>query len=167
MTVMEAILSRRSIRKYDSRPIEQEKLDKVTEAFRQSPSAGNGQNWKLYVVKTQELREKIRKVCMREPSFVTEAPVMLIFCGTNQTVMTNSQRLDSVDVSIGTTMAILAAWEQGLGTCWMASYKQDDMQSALGLPDGTSIVAITPLGYPAESPDAKPRKDAQEVIVYL
>ncbi|MDR3084826.1 MAG: nitroreductase family protein, partial [Christensenellaceae bacterium] len=116
MTVFEAIESRRSIRKFLQKPIEPEKLEKIAEAFRLSPSAGNGQNWKLYVVKTDALREKIRKVCLREPSFVTEAPVMLIFCGLKQSVMTNGHRVDSVDVSIGAAYAILEAWELGLGS---------------------------------------------------
>ena len=167
MTVQQAIETRRSIRKYKDTPIEQEKLDVIAEAFRLSPSAGNGQNWKLYIVQSAALREKIRLTCKSAPAFVTQAPAMLVLCGLNQTVMTNSHRLDSIDVSIATTSCILQAWELGLGTCWMASYEEQPLIDALGLPAGTSVVAITPLGYPDETPDAKPRKPLADLVTYL
>jgi nitroreductase len=166
MEVMQAILDRRSIRKYDSRPIEQEKLDKIAEAFRQSPSARNAQNWKMIIVRSPYLKERIKKATLAQNAFIDEAPVMLVYVGTNPGVMSNGHRADSIDLSIGVSYSILEAWELGLGTCWMASYREDWVREALDLPEDMSVVAITPLGYPAEQPDAKPRKPLAEVVEY-
>lgn len=167
MTLQEAITSRRSIRRYDPRPIEPEKLQLVAEAFRLAPSAGNGQNWKLLVVQSAELRAQIQQVCLRNPAFVGEAPAMLVACGLNQSIMTNGHRVDTTDVSIALSLSMMQAWELGLGTCWMASYDENDLRRVLSLPDSCSIVAITPLGYPAEEPAAKPRKAFEDVVEFL
>lgn len=163
---MEAVKNRRSIRGYASAPIESEKLAAVCEAFRTAPSARNSQNWKLIAVSDSKARARVCAATLGSPDWLAQAPVILVACGTKQGVMTNGHRADSIDVSIATTCAMLQAWELGLGTCWMASYREDKMRDALGLEDDISIVAITPLGYPAESPALRPRKQADEVIEY-
>lgn len=167
MTVMEAIKSRRSIRQYAPTPIEPEKLAQVAEAFRLAPSARNQQNWKLLIVQSPETRELVRSCCRSNPEFLRQAPVILIATDCDQGIMTCGHRVDSVDLSIATSFAMLAAQELGLGTCWMGSFEEEPLRKALGLPEGISIAAITPLGYPAESPDARPRKATEEVIEYL
>lgn len=167
MTVQEAIASRRSIRKYADTPIEQEKLQLVAEAFRLAPSARNMQNWKLLVIQSPEIRERVRGCCRGEPTFLREAPAILVACDSDQGIMTCGHRVDSIDLSIAMSFAVLQAQEVGLGTCWMGSYDQEALLKALELPEGTSIAAITPLGYPAEMPEARPRKTAEEIIEYL
>lgn len=164
MQVMQAIETRRSVRKYQPTPVEADKLACVAEAFRQSPSARNAQNWKLYIVQNPQVRQKVLEATATQPDFLKQAPVVLVACGTSPGVMGNAHRSDSIDLSIGLAYAVLEAWEQGLGTCWMASYDEERMKQALGLPDGMSVVAISPLGYPDESPEAKPRKPMAEVV---
>ena len=166
MELMQVLQDRRSIRKYKDTPIEDDKLAAVAESFRIAPSAGNGQGWKLIVVKDPAVREKIANTTLSKPAWLLQAPVILVACGTRQNVMTNNHRVDTVDVSIAFTQMILAAWDLGLGTCWMASYREDWMLEALDLDDSYSVVAITPLGYADESPAAKPRKDTEVVVEY-
>jgi len=81
--------------------------------------------------------------------------------------MSNGHAVDTTDVCIALTMAMLEAWELGLGTCLMASYTEPVMREALGLSETTSIVAIMPIGYAAENLPAKPCKPVEEIAVYI
>ena len=167
MNVMKAIEARRSIRKYRQDPVEPEKLAKIAEAFRLAPSAVNAQNWKLLIVCDPAVKDRIGKALPGGPSFVTEAPVVLVGVCSTQDTMFNSHRVDSVDVSIAMSFVMLEACELGLGTCWIGYYEEPKMRAALGLCDSTSIVALMPLGYADEVPNARPRKPAEEIIEYI
>lgn len=165
MDVLSAIKGRRSIRKYSDKPVEEEKLLKVLEAARLAPSAKNEQNWKFIVVKDQETKEKLTEA-IGQP-FVGEAPIILVNCGTEtKSVMRGGQPRYTVDLSIATAYMILEAYEQGLGTCWLGSYDEDKVKEILGIPEDVRVVAITPLGYSAESPAPKPRKALDEIVCY-
>lgn len=165
MDVLSAMKGRRSIRKYSSRPVEDEKLQKVLEAARISPSARNLQNWRFIVVKDPKVKEKLTGAIGQ--SFVGEAPIILVSCGTEtESVMRGGQLRCTVDLSIATAYMILEAYELGLGTCWLGSYDEDMVKDVLGIPEGVRVVAITPLGYPDESPSQKPRKELKEIISY-
>lgn len=167
MELMDAIQNRRSIRNYLDRKIEAEKLEKVATAFQLAPSARNSQNWRLLIVQDPIVKEKIRNATLSKAEMLTKAPAILVAVGLNQGIMTNSHRVDTVDLSIAFSYALLEAYEQGLGSCWMASYQEDDLRKALELGDDISIVAISPLGYPDEKPDPRPRKPLNEVIQYI
>ncbi|GFN36278.1 nitroreductase family protein [Tepidimicrobium xylanilyticum] len=165
MNVLTAIKGRRSIRKYKDKPVEEEKLLRVLEAARLSPSARNGQDWKFIVVRDLEIRKKLTEA-IGQP-FVGEAPIIIVSCGTNpEAIMRGGQPRYTVDLSIATAYMILEACEQGLGTCWLGSYDEDKVKEVLGIPKEIRVVAITPLGYPDESPDPKPRKELDEIISY-
>ncbi len=165
MDVLSAIKERRSIRKYSSKPVEDEKLVKVLEAARLSPSAKNQQNWRFIVVKNSEIRKKLTEAIGQ--SFVGEAPIILVNCGTEpESVMRGGQPRYTVDLSIATSYMILEAYEQGLGTCWLGSYDEDKVKDILDIPNEVRVVAITPLGYPEESPSQRPRKELEEIISY-
>lgn len=165
MEIMQAIANRRSIRSYKPDAIEKEKLLQIAEAFRLAPSARNLQNWQLLCVCNEGLRQRIRaEASLGQAPMLTQAPAILVAVGFSQDVMNCGHRVDTVDLSIAMSYASLAAEAVGLGTCWMASYKEDAIRDILQLPTGTSIVAITPLGYANETPDARPRKGLDEVF---
>jgi nitroreductase len=166
MTVMEAIQQRRSIRSYTGQPVEEEKLIQVLEAARLAPSASNRQSWRFIAVRDPAVRAKLAEAAMSQP-FVGTAPVILVACGTEpEGVMACGQHRYSIDLSIATAFMILEAWEQGLGTCWLGRFDEQQVKDALGIPAGVRVVAMTPLGYPAETPAARPRKSQGEVVGY-
>lgn len=160
----ELLEQRRSVRKYLSLSVEPEKLTAVAEAFRLAPSAKNRQQWKLYAVSDPAVKAAIRKASPSGHPMLEEAPVVLVATGKKTDNMTNSHRADTIDISIAFSYALLQAAELGLGTCWMANYTEPELRSALGLPEDISIVAISPLGYPAEMPAARPRKALEDVL---
>ncbi len=165
MQVMEAIAARRSIRAYQDRTIEPDKLAAVAEAFRLAPSARNAQDWQLYVIHDADIRRALWETTRSKPQWLLDAPVILAGVGTNPHALQCDMQSDAIDVSIAFTCAMLAAHAQGLGTCWMASFDQAPAARALSLPEGHSVVVISPLGYPAETPPEKPRKGIDEVLI--
>jgi hypothetical protein len=100
MDITEAIRARRSIRSYQDRPIEQEKLMRVLDAGRLAPSARNLQDWKFIVVKDKEKRQRLSEAA-RGQAFVAQAPVTIAACGTEiEYIMTCGQYCYPIDVAI-------------------------------------------------------------------
>lgn len=165
MQLMEAIKGRRSVRAYQPRPVEREKIERVLEAARLAPSARNRQAWKFFVVQDMAKRRAIQEAA-NGAAFLGEAPVILVACGVEPAMMPCAQRTDSVDLSIAMAFAILEAQEQGLGTCWMGAFDAEAVGEALGLSEDTNAVMITPLGYPAEQPAPRPRKELSEIVFW-
>ena len=150
MDVMTAIGARRSIRAYSDKPVEDEKLNKVLEAGRLAPSAKNRQEWKFVVVRDPETRRKLVEAA-RGQRFLEQAPVVLVACSDEPTyVMPCGQSAYTVDVSIAFAFMFLEATELGLGTCWLGAFDEATVKQILGIPPEARVVAMSPLGYPAE-----------------
>jgi nitroreductase len=162
---MEAIKTRRSVRKFSSKPVEEEKLGLILEAARLSPSSQNGQNWRFIVVRDKEKLRMLMDAAYGQPH-VGEAPCAIVACGTNRRIMDCGQPTDTVDCSIAMAYMILEAHTLGLGTCWLGHFYADKVKKALSIPDDVSVVAFTPLGYPAEEPVPRPRKELGEIVGY-
>ncbi len=164
MDVYEAIKKRRSIRAYQDRPIPEDVLARVLEAARLAPSAKNRQVWKFIVVKDAEQRKRLTAATNDKP-FVGQAPVIMAFCaGDLDYEMACGVKGSIVDASIAQAYFTLAATAEGLGTCWIGSFFEDKARAVLGLPEGMKVVGLCPIGYAAEDPAPKYRKDSGEVI---
>ncbi|HWQ19704.1 MAG TPA: nitroreductase family protein [Methanotrichaceae archaeon] len=164
MELMEAIRTRRSVRSYLDREVEDDKLSRVLEAARLAPSASNRQNWRFVVVKDSSTRRKL-SVAARGQAFVAEAPVVIAACGTDMNyIMTCGQAAYTVDVTIAVDHMTLAAASEGLGTCWIGAFYEDQVKEILGIPRDVRVVALLPLGYPAKVPQPTPRKSPGEIV---
>src|SRR5512136_2542941 len=125
MNVMDVIKARRSIRAYQDRPVEDEKLLRVLEAGRLAPSARNLQDWKLIVVRDKNKRQRLSVVAM-DQSFVAQAPVVIAACGTEtEYIMTCGQYIYPIDVAIAIDHMSLEAIEQSLGIYWIGAFHED------------------------------------------
>jgi nitroreductase len=165
MELMQAIRSRRSIRSFSDRPVEDEALNAVLEAGRLAPSARNMQDWRFIVVRDPALRRSLSEAA-RGQSFVGQAPVVIAACGTSDLVMTCGQPAYPIDVAIAVDHMTLAAFSLGLGTCWIGAFYEDRVKQILRVPDQVRVVALLPLGYPEEQPAARPRKSLSEIVSY-
>ncbi|MDR3122139.1 MAG: nitroreductase family protein [Clostridiales bacterium] len=166
MSVLDVIKTRRSIRKYQSKPVEEEKLLQVLEAGRLAPAANNAQEWKFIAVRDPELIKKLVPACGGQ-SFVGEAPVVLVICADGEEkIMYCGQPARAIDCSIALSFMILEAAELGLGTCWLGYFSNDKVKRVLNIPADKNVVAVTPLGYANESPAPRPRKSVDEVVAY-
>jgi len=166
MNVFEAIKRRRSIRAFEEKPIEEDKLFRVLEAGRLAPSAKNRQEWRYVLVKDKELRRKLAVACNNQ-YFIAEAPVVIVGCATmTDYVLTCGQPAYTIDVTISMDHMSLQAVEEGLGTCWIGAFKEDEVKSLLNVPPEMRVVEVMPLGYPKFQPDPKPRMRLNEIITY-
>lgn len=166
MSVQTAINYRRSVRAYLDTPVEDDKLKLVLDAARLSPSASNRQEWKFIVVRDSETRKSLAKAANGK-QFVADAPVIIVACATeSKYVMSCGQLAGTVDTSIALSFLILQAHELGLGTCWLGAFNESEVKEILGIPSHVRVIAMTPLGYPAQWPEAKPRKSLEEIVVY-
>ncbi len=167
MDVMEAIVKRRSTRRWQKKSVEPEKLQRVLEAGRQAPSANNRQPWRFVVVTDEKLRKQlIAAAC--DQTFVGEAPVVLVGCAVEtDRVMTCGQHCYPIDVAIAMTSISLAAVTEGLGTCWIGAFHEDKVKAILNIPEHVRVVELMPMGYPESAPGpARPRKSMDEFRVF-
>jgi nitroreductase len=143
MDVFDCIIGRRSIRSYLDTMVTDEAIQKILEAARWSPSAVNRQPWEFIVIKNRGLLERIAEKA-RYGSFIAEAPVAIA-------VVTNpSTKWHIIDGSTAVQNMALAAWEMGIGTCWIGSLERDEVKELLGIPDDMHLLTVLPFGYPAK-----------------
>ena len=150
MDFYEVIRTRRSVRSYKPDPIPDEVLMRVLDAARIAPSGSNRQPWRFIIVKDEELKKRLAEACSGQ-HFIAEAPVIIVACGRNIHYNRGGYMGDMsmlVDVSIAFTHLILAARAEGLGTCWIGSFDNEEVKRILNIPEDVNVVAITPLGYP-------------------
>lgn len=165
MDVFEAIRTRRSIRSYSDRPVEEAKLQQVLEAGRLAPSASNRQDWVFVVVRDAAKRQKLVAAC-KDQKFIGQAPVVLVVCATNMEYrMRSGLAIAAVDPTIAVDHMTLAATALGLGTCWIGAFEPEKVAAVVDVPAGATPVHVLPLGYPAESPEPRARKAMSEVVV--
>ena len=166
MDVMEAIRKRRSVRSYRKDPVPDEKLKKILEAARLAPSARNSQNWKFVVVRDAARRKELAKAAA-DQYFVGEAPVVIAAVALQpEYVMRCEVPAYAVDLAIAVDHMTLVAVEEGLGTCWIGAFYQDEVKRILNIPRGYKVVALLPLGFPADTPEEKYRKPLNEIVCY-
>ncbi len=168
MDVYEAIKNRKSIRKYKPTPIPEETLRKILGAMRIAPSAKNLQPWKFVIVRDEEIKRKLIPACNNQ-KFIAEAPVIVAGCALEDecfAYMGGYMGSWPVDLAIAFDHLMLAAASEGLGTCWIGSFKEEKVKEVLQIPKNVRVVGLTPIGFPDENPDRRPRKNLDEIVCY-
>ncbi|MEM4704429.1 MAG: nitroreductase family protein, partial [Candidatus Bathyarchaeia archaeon] len=160
----EAMQARKSVRAYDSTPVPKEVLRKLLEAAQIAPSASNIQPWHFIVVTEKEKREKLSQG--RYAKFLSEAPVVIVGCGDQEA----SPKWHVVDVAIALEHIVLAATNEGLGTCWVGSFDEPLVKETLKIPKNYRIVALLAVGYPREKlvpiKTGRPRKSLEQIASF-
>jgi nitroreductase len=184
MEVNEAILGRRSVRKYKPDPVNENTLNKVLEAVRQSPSWANTQCWRLIVVRDSGIKTKLAETLFSFPGrpnltaeAVKVAPVAIAMCaetgksgfayGDPKKAATDKGEFWYMyDVALAMENLALSAYSFGLGTVIIGAFDPKAAAAVLKVPAGYVVVSLTPLGYPDEAPAARPRKALNEIIFH-
>jgi nitroreductase len=180
MDLMEAIITRRSIRKFQERPVEEEKLQAVLEAARLAPSWANLQCWRFVVVKDPQVRGQLSEFSFVETYFsskgyktnparkaLAEAPVVIVACADpSQSGDLGGQDYYMTDLGIAAENLMLAAHAQGLGTVFVGVFDEEKIRVLLDIPAHIRIVGLFPLGYPEGEPKAGPPRKALDGIIF-
>lgn len=162
---MNAIFHRVSIRKYQDKPVEEEKIIKMLRAAMAAPSARNQQPWEYYVITNEEIKEKLSTVTPYS-SFTKAAPLVFVAC------YRDADRLPSpdfahIDMSASVENLLLEADELGLGAVWMGiaprAERMADVAEIIGLPDNLSVFCLIACGYPGETRMQEDRYDESRV----
>ena len=176
MEVLEAIKTRRSIRKYTTDPVDDQTLTTVLEAARWAPSWANTQCWRFAVVRDSATKSKLAETLNEtNPArdAIRNAPLVIAACAElgkaglkEGEIVTDKGDWFMFDVALAMQNLVLAAHSLGLGTVYVGRFDAKEAAKILGLPEGYCFVAMTPLGYPAETKDPRPRKELSEIIFY-
>ena len=178
MKIMKEILDRRSIRKYLNKEVSKEDVMSVLEAARLAPSGNNTQPWHFVVVTSQDTKEKIVQAD-HDQRWMLEAPVFIVCVADISCRIPESEGLlmDELnpchelkqiirDSAIAIENLLLQATHMGLGSCWTGWYEQKEMKAALDIPADKYVVGVITLGYAAENPAMRKRKDFNEMVSF-
>jgi nitroreductase len=176
--MIKQIESRRSVRKYLDKDVEETKLREILESARLAPSGHNTQPWTFIVVRSEETKEKLAAADNGQ-KWMTSAPVFIVCVadircrvGDGEEISLHEYspepelKLVIRDTAIAIEHILLEAENQGLGACWTGWYKQQDVRPILNIPDDKYVCGIVTLGYGAHTPKPRPRKSMEEMIRY-
>jgi nitroreductase len=174
--LLQAIKERRSIRRFQEKAVEPEKLQELFEAVRWAPSWGNSQCWEIVVIEDQADKDGLVDLLTpKNPATraISQAPVVLGICGQKHKAgYYNGERKTKFedwlmyDLGLTTQNLCLAAHVLGLGSVIVGSFDHDRVAELLEIPDSYDIVALIPIGYPAHAPSPPPRRPVAEFVHY-
>lgn len=167
MDTIECIKTRRSIRKYHATPIGEDVITKMMEAAIHAPSSGNTQDWEFIVVRNQTAKKKLADACYGQ-RIVEEAPALIVVCSDSKRVSEYGERgknLYSIQNAAAAAQNImLAAWDLGIGSCWIGTFDEIGVANAIILPSHVRPLVIITLGYPDEKPNPPKRWSLKQVV---
>lgn len=170
MTFLELAKSRRSVRVFQPKPVDEQTIADILEAANIAPSAGNLQAYDIYVVRSEAVRRKLAAAALGQ-DFLIQAPAALVFCASparNTKYGGRGAVLYSVqDATVACTFAMLRITELGLATVWVGAFEDEAVRRAIGAPEGMRPVAILPVGYAGESPQFPGRRALAEHIHHV
>ncbi|MBW6451494.1 MAG: nitroreductase family protein [DPANN group archaeon] len=174
MEVKTAIKNNRSIRKYKDTIVSKDLIKNILESGRLAPSANNKQPWKYMIINDLETKTKLKENKIFKQEFVYKAPTLIICCANSKADSTKgfNKIFDNpydmrviCDLAISSQNIILRAKELGLGTCYIGWMNRTKIKKILNIPKKYIIPFIITLGYPDEEPNARPRKELNEIII--
>ena len=159
---------RRSIRSFTSEDVSDEEIEKILEAARWAPSAGNIQPWEFIVVRNPETKREIARAALNQ-TFIEEAPVVIVVCAdesrSSWVYGSRGAMLYCIqDTAAATENMLLAVCALGLGACWVGAFREEEIKRILKIPRGLRPVAIVPIGHPAERPSPPPKRTLKEIV---
>jgi nitroreductase len=174
--MLELIISRQSDRKYSDKPVEKEKLDRIIEAARMSPSANNEQPWKFIIVTEPDLLSKVAKAASAKifgmNMFVGQAPVMIVLVrekpdlSSKVGAIIKNKDYSLIDIGIASENICLQAKAEGLGSCMIGWFDEKMLRKLLGIPRSKRVELIITLGYSLSDWREKKRKPAEATVSY-
>lgn len=174
--ILELIKSRQSDRKYSSKHIEKEKLERITEAGRMAPSACNAQPWKFIVVDEpgliNQLADAANAKLLGMNGFVNQAPALIVIIREQANFSSKlgatikNKDYSLIDIGIATQSICLQAKAEGIGSCIMGWFDEKKVKEILSIPRSRRVELIVSLGYSESNQREKRRKPPEETVSY-
>ena len=175
MKLDQILNTRRSVRSFDSRPIDKKDITSIIEAARLSPSACNSQTWRFIFVTRQEIIRKICHEAMRPVipnKWLEQAPLVIVGCSQLDIIANRvGARVTGIeyyqiDLGIAMEHMVLKATELGIGTCWIGWFDENRLKKILIIPKKIKVSALLAVGYTKEAPGKKRKRKPAEKIAF-
>ena len=169
MDLLDAITKRRSIRNYKKQELPQATVEKLLEAARQAPSAGNVQPWEFVVASTQKTKTDL-SFAAYEQKDLQDASAVIVVCADEKRAAeaygVRGKNLYCIqDTAAAIQNILLTACSMGLGTCWIGAFKEEEVRKVINAPTDMRPVALIPVGYPNESPEHDPEDPSMRLCI--
>lgn len=167
MQFSDLLEKRYSVRAYQSKAVENEKVVQILEAARLAPTAANYQPFRLFVISTEKHKEALMRIYSR--AWFVQAPLVICICAVKSEAWSrrDGKSYADIDATIALDHLILRAADLELGTCWIAAFDPVEARSFLSLTENLEPIAFTPLGYAADVPRPKKRRHLDELVTFL
>ena len=174
MEVKDAIRNRRSVRKYQDKVVPEDILMELIEAARLAPSGNNTQPWKYKIISDTEEKELLKSNNIFKQDFVYTAPALILCCADPSKYPSKEfdKKLDDQnmmrafrDLGISSQNLVLRATELGLGTCYIGWMDKPKIKEIFNLPDKYIVPYVITVGYPAENPAERQKKNIDEILL--
>lgn len=169
MELQEAICNRQSTRKFSNKTINHETIHEMIKLAHRAPSAGNLQARDFIIVDDDAVKKQLSTAAFHQ-QFISEAPVVIVVCSNLQRISPYGTRGVDLyclqDAAAAVEHLLLLAVEQGLGSCWVGAFREQDVSRLLHLPSFARPVALIALGYPNEAPASTSRINSKQIIHY-
>jgi nitroreductase len=175
MKLDQILNTRRSVRSFDSKPVNEKDIISIIEAARLSPSACNSQTWRFIFVTHQEIIRKICYEAMRPiipNKWLEQAPLVIVGCSQLDVIANRvGARVTGIeyyqiDLGIAMEHMVLKATELGLGSCWIGWFDETHIKGILGIPKKIKVSALLAVGYPKEAPGTKRKRKPTNKIAF-
>lgn len=179
MNTIDCIKTRRSIRKFEDRPVRKDIIEDLVETAAYAPTWKNTQTTRYIAVTDPELKAKIAEDCVLgfkgNTNIITGAPVLIVttivhgragFERDGSYSTSKEDRWEVYDAGICAQTFCLAAHDAGLGTVIMGVFDEAKVAEVLDIPEGQIVSALIALGYPAQSPEAPKRKSVSDLLSF-
>lgn len=165
MTFLDLTKQRYSCRSYKAQAVEKEKLEYVMECVRMSPSAVNRQPWRFRIVESEADRQKLCQCYNREWFATAPTVIMASVLHDEEWIRPDGKHHGNIDIAIAVEHLCLAAAEQGLGTCWVCNFDAVLCHRLFDIPKTEEVAVLIPIGYPADEPKEKVRKNIEAIVM--
>jgi nitroreductase len=166
MEILPEILKRKSIRQFSDQSVSKEILNRIMEAGIKAPSAKNRQEWRFIAVIKEDLKKRLQEAAFGQ-EHVGQAPAVIAACTTNIDYrMPNGQLSYPLDITFALSFMMLQAVHEGLGTCCISTYDEQEVKEILTIPFSMRVVMLLLIGYPAGDPEPTGRKPLKRSVSY-
>ncbi len=163
MDLLPEIVQRRSARSFKDQAVEKSKVERILKAGQLAPSAKNRQEWRFVVAQKAADKEALSRAAFGQ-AFIRQAGVVIAICPTNVDYrMPNGQLSYPIDLAIAAAFMVLQATREGLGTCIVTTFDEQEVRDALSVPFTIPIVMLVVVGYPDQEPEPQTRKPLREI----
>jgi len=165
------LLERRSVRKFSSKDVPKEIIEKIFDVAKYAPNAGNIQPWRVYITNKTDIKKSLYDASFKQEHILQAPWVAVITAVPEESAAKYEERgrkLYSIqDTAAFMTYITLAAKAYGVDSCWIGDFREDLVWRIIGSPEGQRPVAIAALGYGEENPESPYRKSIDRFLRYI